>query len=332
MKVSPGGPPIRLLTKPICGPPPFFLPELSAQGLNLRDVGAKTNRPNREPAIVVDVEGGTMTGRDVKTARDIAEHVMDERTFTRLQNRITDEARDSDRSLTRATRDRDRATPRDASHVESDRLRAQLPAGQEFRRKLSGRQRKIRSATKNEVMAAAPASQHQAVHSMLTAEDSSQWQRVNACLHRASGDVHQLENTDRATVQRLDRAIQSYERRNDRTHKVYVAVELPDTRGDIRTPDDLPDNLRPGSHIAFDQFTAARHNLHEAPGHDSPRHVMFEIVTSRGMYMGRSNTVEDTRHLLPRGMQFEVTSAQYTTYETASGGFDARIVLQLKEQ
>lgn len=295
-------------------------------------MGAKTARPNREPPLVVDVEGGTISARDVKAAREVVEDVMSERDFQRLANRIADQARDEDTSLTRAARDRDRATPRNVSHVDSGRLRRELPAGGEFRRALSGRQRKIRSTLKNQVMAAAPASQHQAIRTMLTDEDPGEWRRINRSLHNAAGDAQPLTDTDRAKVQRLDRAIQSYERLNDRTHKVYVAVELPDTHTDVRRLRDLPVSLRPGSAVAFDQFTLTRHNLHETPGHDSDRHVVFEIVTSRGMYLGRSDSVEDTTHLLPRGMRFEVVSADYATYETQSGGFGERIVIQLRER
>lgn len=293
-------------------------------------MGAKTNRPNRE-ALVVDVEGGTISARDTKAAREVAESAMGDRAFQRLANRIADQVRDDDTSLTRATRDRDRSTPRDVSHVDSERLRGDLPAEREFRRSLSGRQRKVRSALKNEVMAAAPASQHQAVRTMLTDEDPQHWQRINRALHTAAGDAQQLQDADRKTVQRLDRLIQSYERLNDRTHKVYVAVELPDTHGDVRRLQDLPVNLRPGSAIAFDQFTLTRHNLHETPGHDSDRHLVFEIVTSRGMYLGRSDSVEDTTHLLPRAMEMQVASAQYATYETPDG-FGERLVLQLRER
>lgn len=294
-------------------------------------MGAKTARPNREPT-VVDVEGGVISARDVKAAREVAESAMSDREFNRLANRIIDEARDSDTSQTRATRDRDRATPRDVSHVESARLRGDLPARGEFREPLSGRQRKIRSATKNQVIAAAPASQHQAIHSMLTDDDPSEWRRINGALHHAAGDVQELSEGDRVKVQRLDRAIQSYERLNDRTHKVYVAVKLPDTHRDISKPKDLPAELSPGARVSFDQFTVSRHNLHEAPGHDSSRYVMFEVVTSRGMYMGRSDSVEDTTHVLPRGFQCEVASAEHVTYATESGGFNERLVLQLRER
>lgn len=295
-------------------------------------MGAKTARPNREQPVVVDVEGGPISARDVKAAREVAEDAMTERGFQRLANQITDELRDADTSLTRAARDRDRATPRDRSHIESGRLRGELPACEEFRERLSGRQRKLRSAVKNQVMAAAPASQHAAIASMLTSEDPTEWRRINEKLHRSAGDVQQLADTDRAKVQRLDRAIQSYERLNDRTHRVYVAVKLPDNYGDITKPSDLPANLRPGASIAFDQFTLTRHNLHETPGHDSSRHVVFEVVTSRGMYLGRSDSVEDTTHILPRGMQFDVASAEHVAYATRSGGFNERVVLQLRER
>nr|WP_232530516.1 hypothetical protein [Mycobacterium intracellulare] len=294
-------------------------------------VGAKTNRPNRERALVVDPEAGTIGERDVKAAREIAAEVMGERDFQRLSNRITDEIRDADTSVTRAARDRYRSTPRDVSAVESPRLRGELPPPGDFRSALSGRQRKLRSAVKNKVMASAPASQHRAMRAMITDENPEEWRRINRALHARAGDVQQLADSDRATVQRLDRAVQSYERLNDRAHRVYVSVRLPDTHRDVTKLEDLPANLRPGSLVAFDQFTLSRHNLHETSGHDSSRHVVFEIVTSRGMYLGRSDSVEDTTHLLPRGMQFAVTSADYAVYEAGDGGFGDRIVVQLKE-
>jgi hypothetical protein len=58
---------------------------------------------------------------------------------------------------------------------------------------------------------------------------------------------------------------------------------------------------------------------------------MFEMTTSRGMYFGHSDTVEDTTHVLPRGMSFDVASAGYAVYENA-GGYGTRLVLQLRVQ
>lgn len=282
-------------------------------------------------AVVLDPEGGVISARDVKAAREVIEDVMTERDFQRLSNRITDEARDSNTGLTRATRDRDRATPRDVSHVDSPRLQHELADFGEFRSALSSRQRKTRSATKNRVMASAPASQRRAVETLLGQEDQQQWQRINYELHQAAGDVQQLADTDRALVQRLDRAVQSYEQLNDRTHNVYVAVELPDNHPDVNRLAHVPDSLRPGARVAFDQFTVSRHNLHETPGHDSGRHIVFEIATNRGMYLGKSDSVEDTQHVLPRSMAFEVAAVGYATYATGPTGYRERIVVQLRE-
>jgi len=50
------------------------------------------------------------------------------------------------------------------------------------------------------------------------------------------------------------------------------------------------------------------------------------------MYLGRSDSLEDTTHVLPRGMQFEVASVDYATYETAADNYGARIVVQLRER
>lgn len=293
-------------------------------------MGATTSRPNRESPVVLDPEGGTISARDVKAAREVIEEVMTERDFQRLSNQITDEARDSNTGLTRATRDRERATPRDVSSVESPRLQHELADFGEFRSTLSGRQRKTRSATKNRVMASAPATQRRAVETLLGQEDPQHWRRVNYELHQAAGEVQQLSDTDRGLVQRLDRAVQSYERLNDRTHTVYVSVGLPDNHPDVNRLAHVPDSLRPGARVAFDQFTVSRHNLHETPGHDSSRHVVFEIATNRGMYLGKSDSVEDTQHLLPRSMAFEVASVGYATYATSSG-YGERIVVQLRE-
>lgn len=292
---------------------------------------SKTPRPNREP-VVFDVEGGVISSRDLKAAREVAESAMTEREFTRLANRIADEARDEDAGLTRATRDRDRATPRDVSHVESPRLRGELPAGGEFRHPLSARQRKIRSATKNQVINRAPATQREAVRTLLTNDDPAEWRRINGALHHAAGDVQKLDDKDRATVQRLDRVIQSYEQANDRTHTVYVAVKLPDTHGDISSPRELPPNLSPGAKVTFDQFTVARHSLHEVSGADSDRYLTFELTTSRGMYFGHSDSVEDTTHVLPRGISGEITAAESAPYDNGRGGWATRLVLQLREQ
>lgn len=292
-------------------------------------MGATSTRPNRERGLI-DVEGGKITERDLKAARAVAQEAMSEADHTRLSNLITDMARDKDSEKTRAARDRERATPRDMSHVESPRLRRTPIPEIAYRAPMSARQRKVRSALKNRVIAAAPRSQHKAVETLLASPDPTSWQRVNDGLHKASGDVHGLADKDRAMVQRLDRAIGAYEQLNDRDHTVYVGVRLPDNVGGVFDKRDLPAGLKVGSRIAFDQFTPATHNLHELPGHDDQRVVVLEITTSRGMYMGRAGTSDDTSHLLPRGMHLRLTHAAVVPYATG-GGFGERLVVQAED-
>lgn len=289
-------------------------------------MGAKTERPYG----VMDVEGGPITHTDIKAAREVTEDVLGEMDQLRLANLMSDLARDDDTSLTRATRDRDRATPRDVSHIDSVRLRRELPADITFREALSARQRNVRSVLKNRVLAAAPKSQHHAVNALLSDPDPSAWQRINAGLHEAAGDVHSLAETDRAMVQRLDRLLHAYEAANDRDHTVYVAVQLPEGLPDVFDKRDLPEGLTPGTRLAFDQFTPAKHDLHELPGHDDQRIVVIEMVTSRGMYMGSSGKGHDTSHLLPRGMHLQLTGAEVVPYETPEG-FGERLVVQARE-
>lgn len=292
-------------------------------------MGATSTRPNRERA-VIDVEGGKITERDLKAARKVAEETLSDADQIRLSNLITDLARDKNQSPTRAARDRDRATPRDRSHVESERLRREPLPEIAYRAPISARQRKVRSALKNRVMAAAPQSQHRAVETLLASPDPTAWRRVNDGLHRAAGNVHALTDKDRAMVQRLDRAIGSYEQLNDRDHTVYVGVRLPDNTPSVFDKRDLPAGLKVGSRIAFDQFTPATHNLHELPGHDDQRVVVLEITTSRGMYMGLSTSGDDTSHLLPRGMHLRLTRAAVVPYFTGSG-LGERLVVQAQD-
>ena len=111
---------------------------------------------------------------------------------------------------------------------------------------------------------------------------------------------------------------------------MYVGVRLPEKTPSVFDKRDLPAGLRVGSRIAFDQFTPATHNLHELPGHDDQQVVVLEITTSRGMYMGRSGTGNDTSHLLPRGMHLRLTNAAVVPYDTPEG-FGERLVVQAQD-
>ena len=136
----------------------------------------------------------------------------------------------------------------------------------------------------------------------------------------------------RAEVQRADRAIQAYERRSNRGHVVYVNVQLPgplqggDPVGVARS---FP--LPPGTVVEFDRFTGAAHTMHEVePADGGEGTLVLEVQTRRGMYAGRSDSLDDTTHLLPRGLRLRVAGeAHRATYRRPDGTTGRRPVIQL---
>lgn len=288
---------------------------------------------------VVDVEAGPVDAAAIKAAGLVAEKFYDDREYARIDADLADFVVDDDTTRTRAARDRDRAFPRDMSQV-NPRKQRELPAPGSFRATLSSRQRKDRSAAKRRVIDDAPTTSIATTAALVSTP--AQWAHLNTALREATGNAQHLADPDRRTVQRVDRMIQAYERGTDRGHVVYAAVTLP-TDTPIRHARDIPDTLAPGARISFDQFTMASHTLHDAVA-AADRHttrsdlppasattVVLEIQTSRGMYLGRSDSVDDTSHLLPRGMALQVASIDTRADYAAPGGHGSTIVVQLRD-
>ncbi|MGX7697713.1 hypothetical protein ACWPN4_22780 [Gordonia polyisoprenivorans] len=285
---------------------------------------------------VIDLEAGPVDDAAIKAAGLVAEKFYDAMEQTRIGADLSDRVLEDDTSRHRAARDRDRAYPRDTSTVDDDRKRRQLPARGEFRGDLSSRQRKDRSAAKRRLLADAPRSQ---VSEMQWAiRDPDRWKHLNSSLRAAVGDAQQLPERDRKSVQRIDRLIQSYERDSGRGHVVYAVAELP-TDTAVTRRRDVPATLQPGARISFDQYTMASHTLHEATAVAAQRRaegsgastVILEIETSRGMYLGRSDSVNDTSHLLPRGLGMRVAGIDEHADYARPGGHDSTLVVQLRD-
>jgi hypothetical protein len=229
--------------------------------------------------------------------------------------------------LTRARRDLERAFPRNtAAPITNERTRRVLPVAIELRKSLSARQRNVRSATKRAVERTVPRAQHRAMASLIG--DPENWKRTNDALSDVNGDVVRLDDDQRRQIQRVDRAIQRYERHSGRGHLVYTVVSLPAV---VAHPAELPDTLSPGSVVAFDRFTGARHSLHELDSHSYPTNVVFEIQTTRGLYLGTSDKGDDTSHLLPRGTRYRVVGSHFAPYERPGQPIGERLVVQLED-
>lgn len=275
---------------------------------------------------VVDFDGGDSDIALKKQAVVVPEPDHAKKELERAGAREVDGAIEK-MTLTRASKDLNRAFPRDsAAPVLDGRLRRALPSEIELRKSLSSRQRKARSSAKRDVLDAMPNTQHRALGALVS--NPQRWAETNAALSKVNGDAVLLDDKERQQVQRVDRAIQSFERRSGRGHLVYTEVTMPTPVTGVA---DLPSTLKPGVRISFDRFTAATHTLHELDSSRGTGDVAFEIETTRGMYLGRSDSADDTAHILPRGIQFEFVGAHHAPYERPGRSPGERLVIQLRD-
>ena len=276
----------------------------------------------------LDPDRGSSSLRS-KQATFVAAQAFDDRAATRAGARDLDVMVEAAPGLTRAARDRERATPRDVTTpVRHPALERSLGEPDGIRLPLSSRQRKARSVTKRQVQARLPATQYRAVQEVFA--DESAWRRLNDQLSEAVGDAQALDDRDRVSVQRLDRAVAAYERANDRGHLLYANVALP-----LGTGHNLEGFTRrhfpEGRVVELDRFTGCAHTLHQLEDASTAgeRPVVFEMATRRGAYLGTSDSVDNTTHLLPRGMRLRVVSVHSARYRRPDGTEGRQQVVQL---
>ena len=282
------------------------------------------------PDGVLDLDrGGSLRGKRaaVVEAEEYADRVADRDDLRGLDAMVEQMP-----GMRRQQRDRDRAMPRDLTgDVPRPVMERTLPAPQEVRVPISGRQRKARSVTKHHAQDRMPQTQHRAVDEFIS--QRPRWYQLTGALSKNHGDVQALSDADRMRVQRLDRAIMRYEARNDRGHVIYANATIPkyvvtDAGGLQQT---LRDHLPEDGIVDFDRYTAGAHSMHELDGPevDLDRTAVLEIQTRRGMYLGQSDKSDDTAHLLPRGMRLRIVGIHAVDYAGTDGAVRQRTVVQL---
>ncbi len=287
-------------------------------------------RTGPEPGWALDVDRGGAADLSGKQATLATEADMADRAADRAGARDLDEAVEAMPGMSRAARDRERAMPRSGGgEVPDPRMERTLPGPGQTRAPLSSRQRKARSASKQATQDALRQTEYVALRALVS--DPVYRARVNDSLSAATGDAQQLDERQRLQVQRADRAIRAYEKANDRGHVVYVNVQMPGALqgGD---PAGMARSFLPaGTVIEFDRYTGAAHTMHEVePAGGGEGTLLLEVQTRRGMYLGRSDSVDDTTHLLPRGMRLRVAGdAHYAAYRRPDGTTGRRPVVQL---
>ncbi|MFT7022439.1 MAG: hypothetical protein ACJA07_001523 [Rhodococcus sp. (in: high G+C Gram-positive bacteria)] len=274
----------------------------------------------------LDPEAGERISPASKNAGYRPVEVYNDRGHDRRSARELDRVVEDGR-FTRARKDLERAFPRARVSEVDKRKRRPLPIPDSIRIPPSSRQRKARSIHKRATQDQLPAVGYKATAKLITEPEN--WREVGKALTEARGDAQLLDERTRVHVQRIDRAIQTAEQNNDRGHVLYCAVTVPH---EIPVEaKNLPSTLQVGSRLDFDRFTMTTHAIHELDPILGEREVVFEMETNRGMYLGRSDSLDDTSHLLPRGMQWEVASSHEGRYRRTDGSIGRRTIVQLRD-
>ena len=289
-----------------------------------------------DPDFAVDADRGSGTAA-AKRAQVMGVDVFTERAATRAGLRDLDARMEAMAGLTRAQRDRERITPRaQVAELGHPVMLRTLPGAGQVRAPLSSRQKKARSKTRLAVQSGLPDTQYAAQRDLVASQ--ARFAALGDALSERAGDVGELSASQAAQVRRVDRSIAAYERGNDRGHVLYANVEMPVSINEANLEAFVARRLPVGTVVAFDRYTGATHQLHEATaraqevfGPDVAEVPVFEIATRRGAYLGHSDSMDDTAHLLPRAMVFQVVGSHRAGFTAPDGASGQRTVIQLRD-
>lgn len=285
----------------------------------------------KHPDWVMDADRGASDIPGLKVAAWLTPSVHADREEIRAGHREVDELVEGSTGYTRAAKDAGRSTPRDTTApLGHPRMIRHLPDPDRLRVPLSSRQRKARSKAKMATLDTMPNTEYQAMGQTISRRQV--WLDTNEALSVAAGDAQQLPADQLREIQRVDRSIQRYERGNERSHLVYTNVLMPAYINASNINGYARNNFEPGQEVTFDRYTAGAQTMHEidlGSRRLNDRTVVFEIATRRGMYLGRSDSLDDTAHLLPRGLRTIVAGSHTAEYMRPDGTRGHRTVVQL---
>lgn len=285
------------------------------------------------PDFVVDADRGSGT-LATKAAEIVDADSAADRVETRGGLRELDAMTEGLPGLTRQQRDRERILPRGTvGELGHPKMQRPLPAAEDERVPFSSRQKKARSKSRLAAQTALPTAQYEAQRDLVVS--ARRWRGTNDSLSRYAGDIQELPDRELQQIKRVDRSIQTYEKHNDRGHVIYANVAMPAQINHSNLEGFVANNFQAGDQVAFDRYTIGTHQLHEtskhAAGDTGGRVAVFEIQTRRGAYLGHSDSRDDTSHLLPRGMEFEVLGTHPAVYRRPDGTTGSRTVIQLRD-
>lgn len=210
-----------------------------------------------------------------------------------------------------------------------------LPGRDEIRSSLSSNRKKDLSRQKNLAFSTMPKARRTGTFKLT--QHAAAMERLNSRLAEVVGDIDQLSSYEQRSVRTLDLAISDIEKTNRREHIVYAPLHSPDGKQETVLKH-FRDTMQRNSEMSpfdqrtedFDRYVVADHNLANLDRFGGE--VVAEIRTTRGGYVGGSDTVKEAEHILPRGMRYAIVGIQENvTYIRNDGSQGQRTVVQLED-
>lgn len=258
----------------------------------------------------------------------IGEGAAAEAEADRTLNRTDAEALDD--MMTMSESDARREVPRLREDSIKPRKMRKLPQPGQERPMLSSNMKKDYSRTKRAWEQSLPKTRRRALDN--TMRDSASLEGLNRALRGAHGTKSELPSGVRRRAESVDRAIQDYERTNERQHVVYTTLRAPKDHGNSRNA--VLSRLNEMSAdsesqpLTFDGYVPATHSLGNI---ENDRDIVLEMRTKSGAYLGTSDTTPNADHIVNRGRSFRVVGVNEATYVKPDGSQGSRTVVQVDD-
>lgn len=235
-----------------------------------------------------------------------------------------------DETLTMQEADARREVPRLRDDAVRPRKLRKLPEPGQERRMLSSNMKKDYSQTKRSWETGLPKTRRRALDS--TMRDSASLEGLNRALRGTHGTKSELPSAVRRRAEAVDRAIQDYERSNERQHIVYTTLRAPKDHGNsrnavLRRLNEMGANEE-SQPLTFDGYVPATHSLGNI---DNDKDVVLEVRTKSGAYLGTSDTTPNADHIVNRGRSFRVVGTQEASFTRPDGSQGTRTVVQVDD-
>ena len=236
-----------------------------------------------------------------------------------------------DDTMTMQEADARREVPRMRTDAANPNKNRSFAGSTTVRGMLSSNMKKDYSRTKRAWVQSLPKTRRRAVER--TMSDRASLEGVNRALHSTVGMKSELPSAVRRRIEATDRAIQDYERTNDRQHIVYATLQAPRPHGNSRTA--LRNRLaamaadpEETQGLTFDGYIPATHSLGNV---SDSADIVMEIRTRSGAYLGTSDTTPNSDHVVGRGRVLKPVGVHEVPYMTPEGSRGTRYLVQMDD-